>query len=165
MVGHAEVYIGLGSNVGDRLSYLKEAVLEIKSNACHFLISSIYESVPVGFKFQPLFLNAVCKVATDKTPDQMLSFLQTLEDKLGRTRSFANAPRKIDLDILMWDDQVIKTPDLEVPHPRMIRRGFVMLPIVELAPSMIHPVEGLTMTQLLCKLQPSDLPRLVSDGI
>lgn len=164
MAGHIDVFIGLGSNIGDRLSYLRRAALEIESNSRHFLISNIYESVPVGYKFQPLYLNAVCKVATDKTPEQMLSFLQTLEDKLGRTRSFANAPRKIDLDILMWGDQVIRTDDLEVPHPRMIYRGFVMLPIVELSPSTIHPVEGLTMTQLLCKLQPSDLPRLVSDG-
>ena len=165
MTDHIDVYIGLGSNIGDRLSYLKRAALEIKANSRHFLISSIYESVPVGYKCQPFYLNAVCKVETTKTPDQMLFFLQTLENKLGRTRSFANAPRKIDLDILMWGDQVIRTPNLEVPHPRMICRGFVMLPIVELSPSVIHPVERLTMAELLRKLRPSDMPRLVSEGI
>ena len=165
MTGYTDVYIGLGSNIGDRMSYLREAAIEIEANSCQFLISSIYESVPVGYKSQPLYLNAVCKVVTVKPPDQMLSFLQELEDKLGRKRSFANAPRKIDLDILMWGGRVIKTLDLEIPHPRMIYRGFVMLPIVELSPFAIHPVEGLTMSQLLYKLQPSDMPKLVSEGI
>ena len=103
------------------------------------MVSSIYESVPVGYTEQPLFLNMVLKGMTDLKPKELLKYAKEIEARLGREPSFPNAPRPIDIDILFYDDKVINTSDLVIPHPRITVRSFVLVPLNEISPDLIHP--------------------------
>jgi len=106
--------------------------------------SSVYETDPVGFLDQPSFLNMVVRIETTKTPLELLAHVLDVEQRLGRVRTFRNAPRTIDIDILLYGDQVIQEPDLKVPHPRMLERRFVLEPLHEIDPDLVHPVTGRT---------------------
>jgi 2-amino-4-hydroxy-6-hydroxymethyldihydropteridine diphosphokinase len=134
------VYLALGSNLGNRLENLKEAVaalspqLEVKAK------SHIYETPPWGYEDQPLFLNQVLKAQTYLEPEPLLKHLKRLEIALGRKPSFRNGPRLIDIDILLYDNLVLNTPALTIPHPHMHERGFVLLPMMDIAPDLIHPI-------------------------
>jgi 2-amino-4-hydroxy-6-hydroxymethyldihydropteridine diphosphokinase len=134
------VYLALGSNLGNRLENLKEAMaalspqLEVKAK------SHIYETPPWGYEDQPLFLNQVLKAQTFLEPEPLLKHLKRLEIALGRKPSFRNGPRLIDIDILLYDNLVLNTPALTIPHPHMHERGFVLLPMMDIAPDLIHPV-------------------------
>ncbi len=112
-------------------------------------ISSLYRSQPVGYATQPDFLNVVCLAQAGPTPWELLQKAQKIEEKLGRTRSFPNAPRTIDIDILAYGDLVLDTRTLTLPHPRLHQRAFVLLPLIEIAPEWRHPVFGKTATELL----------------
>ena len=115
-------------------------------------VSSLYETEPVGYLEQPAFLNAVVALETEMAPVDLLRALLGIERDLGRTRSFPDAPRTLDLDLLIVDDVTLQTAELTLPHPRLHERAFVLVPLADLDPEMVHPVSGQTMRQLLSAL-------------
>jgi 2-amino-4-hydroxy-6-hydroxymethyldihydropteridine diphosphokinase len=134
------VYLALGANLGDRLTNLKQAIAALPPQMEVKAKSGVYETPPWGFEDQPKFLNQVIKANTYLDPDPLLKHLKRLEVALGRKESFPNGPRLIDIDILFYDDLVVNKPSLVIPHPRLHERGFVLLPLMEIAPSLVHPV-------------------------
>ncbi len=134
------VYLALGSNLGDRLANLKQAIAALPPQMEVKAKSSVYETPPWGYEDQPKFLNQVIKAKTYLDPEPLLKHLKRLEVALGRQESFPNGPRLIDMDILFYDDLVLNSPALVIPHPRLHERGFVLLPLMEIAPDLIHPV-------------------------
>lgn len=145
----ATVYLGLGSNLGDRKQNLSQALKLLSKQVVVEQVSSVYETEPVGYKSQPLFLNAVCRISTELNPKQLLRLAKKIEAKLGRKPGFPNAPRPIDIDILFYGDEVFGSPELTVPHPRLAGRAFVLVPLAEIAPNLIHPVSSKTVKELL----------------
>jgi 2-amino-4-hydroxy-6-hydroxymethyldihydropteridine diphosphokinase len=144
------VYIALGSNVGDRAEHLRQAREQIDAPDLRLLrASSIYETAPRDVEDQPWFLNQVIECETDLFPRQLLARLQKIERGMGRKRRVAKGPREIDLDILLFGDAVVKAPGLEVPHPRMAERRFVLEPLAELVPEKRHPGTRRTMREML----------------
>ncbi len=146
----AKVFLGLGSNLGDREKNIKEALRRLQESgmAREIKISSLYEAEPVGVKNQPFFLNAVLRMETDLSPQDLLDALQALERQLGREKGRKWGPRIIDLDILLYRNLVMKEKDLEIPHPLLAERSFVLIPLAELAPETIHPVLKKTVSAL-----------------
>ena len=135
-----KVYLSLGSNVGDREANLRRAIAALPPAGVQVQqVSSTYETEPVDYLDQPWFLNCVLEAETDLKPPALLEALRSIESQLGNKKEFAKGPRKIDLDILLYGDETIATPELEVPHPRMLQRRFVLTPLAELAPELKHP--------------------------
>jgi len=134
------VYLALGSNMGNRLSNLKAAVLNLTPQMMVKQKSSVYETPPWGFTEQDAFLNQVVKVTTYLEPEPLLRHLKRMETALGRIPNFQNGPRVIDIDILFFDKMIINTPPLIVPHPRLHERAFVLVPLAEIEPDFIHPI-------------------------
>ncbi len=146
-----EYDVGLGSNLGDRIGYLYDAVemLAKRSDIWIKRVSSVYETEPVGYKDQGAFLNAVIKLDAAMEPMDFLQVLLTTESHLGRTRTFRNAPRTIDLDFLLAGDQIIEMgAELTVPHPRMHERAFVLAPLWEIAATQVHPLLKSTVAEI-----------------
>jgi len=143
------VYLALGSNLGNRATNLKEAIkslapqMELKSK------SRVYETPPWGYTEQEKFLNQVLQVITYLKPEPLLNHLKRLEVALGRKVSFQNGPRLIDMDILFYDELVLESPALVIPHPRMHERGFVLLPMMDIAPDFVHPVNHKSIRELV----------------
>jgi 2-amino-4-hydroxy-6-hydroxymethyldihydropteridine diphosphokinase len=136
----AVVHLGLGSNLGDRGANLRRALNALAGVADVEAVSRVYASEPVGYTDQPEFWNVVARVRTQLEPDVLFDRLKQIESELGRTPSFRNAPRVIDLDILTYDELVLNTSKLEIPHPRLRERSFVLYPLAEIAPDFRHPV-------------------------
>ena len=145
-------YVGLGSNLGDRAGYLLLAVRGMLDAGLDVIrLSSIYETEPVEYEDQPAFLNLVAEVRGSSlpSPEQMMARLLRIEYVLGRTRDIRMGPRTIDLDLLIFKDQQIESDFLTLPHPRMALRRFVLVPLNELVPSLIHPILGKSIGELL----------------
>jgi len=147
------VYLGLGSNLGDRQHNLDEALELISQRVRLFEVSSTYDTEPVGNPDQPRFLNLVIRIQTRLAPLELLTLVKGIEAKLGRTKDKPNAPRSLDIDILFYGDQVIKNRQLVIPHARLTERAFVLVPLAEIAPKLIHPVSGKTAEKLLAELK------------
>jgi 2-amino-4-hydroxy-6-hydroxymethyldihydropteridine diphosphokinase len=149
------VFVGLGSNVGERLKFLKSAVAELKKLQDTRLVwaSSVYETDPVGNPNQAKFLNAAVEIETPLKPDELFTQVKAIELRVGRTKNERWGPREIDVDILLYDGLVYSDNDVTVPHPEMERRKFVLVPLREIAPDLVHPVSGMTMEELVaaCK--------------
>lgn len=142
-------YLCLGSNLGDREKHLIRALSLLSQEVNLERVSSIYETEPVGYKEQPFFLNLVCQVTTNLNPRELLRLAKVIENKMGRTPSEQiNSPRPIDIDILFYDSQITKTRDLTIPHPRLADRAFVLIPLTQIAPELIHPELGKSITEL-----------------
>lgn len=147
-------FIGLGSNLGDREATIRAALEAIADLPQTDLVrvSSLYDTEPVGEIEQPNFLNAAALVDTELDARQLLWNLKLVEKRLGRVRTQPWGPRTIDLDLLLFGDQIIEDADLRVPHPEIIRRSFVLVPLVELEPRLVHPGTGETMASHLNRL-------------
>ena len=148
-------YIGFGSNCGDREQYIVSAIIGLMSSPATQVrtLSSLYESEPVDGVGGTFFLNGVVKISTLLEPEDLLVFLQLLESRLGRDMKHRKGPRTIDLDILLYGNRIIRTQDLTIPHPKMTQRSFVLLPLAEIEPALIHPVEGKTVKDLLANIE------------
>ena len=143
------VYLALGSNLGDRLANLKEAIAALTPQMNVKAKSQVYETPPWGYEDQPKFLNQVVRAKTYLEPEQLLKHLKRLEVALGRKESFPNGPRLIDIDILFYDDLVLKTPALVIPHPRLHERAFVLMPLMDIDPDLVHPVSKKSVREMV----------------
>ena len=142
------VYLGLGSNMGDRQENLDRALEFLSQRLRMGKVSSIYDTEPVGNADQPRFLNLVCQAHTRLEPMALLALAKGIENKLGRGGK-SGMPRPIDIDILLYGEQVVETPELVIPHPKMTERAFVLVPLDEIVPDLVHPVSGKTIRELL----------------
>ena len=153
------VYLGLGTNLGNRLVNLQNAVDELPPQVIVLRTSSIYESEPWGYNDQPGFLNQVLEVETGLLPGDLLEYVKQIELKLGRQPTFRYGPRLIDVDILFYGDQVIDLPALAIPHPRLPERAFMLVPLAELAPNLRHPASHKTVLEMLSILDTSGVSK------
>ena len=144
-----KVYLALGTNLGDRPGNLRQALERLRASAAVEQVSQCYETKPVGYEDQPDFLNLTCFITTALSPLQLLRNLKGIEEEMGRRPSFRNAPRPIDIDILFFDDLVVSSPELTIPHPRMNERAFVLAPLADIAPEIVHPILKLTVREML----------------
>jgi len=151
------VYLALGSNLGERKANLQAAVEAMAPGARLLAASPVYETPPWGYLNQPNFLNQVIRAETDLSPNELLVYLKELEKRLGRTKTLRYGPRTIDVDILFYDDLILDEPGLTIPHPRMQGRAFVLVPLADLAPDMLHPLEGKTISALLEQVDQSEI--------
>lgn len=158
------VYLGLGSNLGDRRRNLVGALRRLAPHARVEAVSSLYETDPVGPQDQPPFYNAVCRATTGLSPQALLRRLQAIEQELGRTPGPRWGPRVIDLDLLLYGDAVVEDPDLRVPHPELHRRAFVLVPLAELAAGLRHPTLGRTMGELASEVGETGVRKLAGAG-
>ncbi|HLD93196.1 MAG TPA: 2-amino-4-hydroxy-6-hydroxymethyldihydropteridine diphosphokinase [Anaerolineales bacterium] len=143
------IYLGLGSNLGDRKAYLDGAVSAMAPAICVRRRSLIYETAPWGYTEQDDFLNMVIEAETELGPKQLLILIKGIEVKLGRQLRFRNGPREIDIDILLYDDLIFEDAGLRLPHPRLHERAFILAPLADLAPDLLIPGEGKTVAECL----------------
>lgn len=162
----SRMYLGLGSNLGERLENLRGAVQKLPPTLRVVRKSSVFETTPVGPVAQPNFLNAVLEVETDLSPGDAFSMLKNIEADMGRTSTVRFGPRNIDIDVLLYDEVVMDTPTLTIPHPRMCSRLFVLTPLAEIAPRLVHPVFHKTVAELLGELvDETQLVRKVDESL
>ena len=143
------VYLSLGANLGARLANLRRAVQRLAPSVTVTRASPVYETDPWGHPDQPNFLNQVVEARTDLSPADLLALNQRIEADLGRVPTFRYGPRAIDIDILFYDHAVVDAGGLQIPHPRLAERAFVLVPLCDLAPALVHPVTGLSAAQML----------------
>ena len=153
------VYLSLGSNIGDRQNHLREAVAKLETLGRVISVSSFYETEPVEFTEQAWFLNCAVALQTTKAPEQLLALILQLEQQMGRQRLQKKGPRAIDIDILLFADVVIDSPELTIPHPALQQRRFVLEPLAEIAPEAQHPILRKTIRELLDDLPAGQIVR------
>ena len=152
-------YLSLGSNIGDREAQLRAALHSLQMQGRMVLVSSIYETEPVDVTDQPWFLNCAAALKTSNSPEQVMAAILQIEQQMGRQRIQRKGPRNIDIDILLFDDVVLHSPALTIPHPTMHQRRFVLEPLAEIAPAVQHPVLKKTIQELLDALPPGQAVR------
>ena len=155
------MYLGIGSNIGDRDANLREALARLETDGISIVRrSSLYETAPREVLDQPWFLNAVVEAKTELFPLQLLARIRNVEHEMGRRRVTPKGPRNIDIDILFYGRSLIQSAELEVPHPRIGERRFVLEPLAEIAPEFRHPGNGKTASEMLAALEPQGVRRL-----
>jgi 2-amino-4-hydroxy-6-hydroxymethyldihydropteridine diphosphokinase len=160
MAGHT-VYLSLGSNLGDRRAQMEDALARLETERVRIVKrSSLYETEPVEVTDQPWFLNCAVEAQTELAPRDLLDAIDRIEQQLGRERAIARGPRTIDIDVLLYDAITLHTPQLEIPHPRMAQRRFVLMPLAEIAPSLMHPTSQRTIADLLAACEDRSEVRL-----
>jgi 2-amino-4-hydroxy-6-hydroxymethyldihydropteridine diphosphokinase len=152
-----EIYLGLGTNIGDRLANLKAAVDALPPEVEAAAVSPIYQTPPWGYEDQEDFLNQVVMAETNLEPLALLEYIKEIEEQVGRRVTFRWGPREIDIDILFYDDLVMENETLTIPHPRVHERAFMLVPLADIAPELMHPLAGQTINKLLNKLDKSDI--------
>ena len=153
----SKVYLGLGSNLGDRFANLELAIDKLSLSELKIAnVSKVYETDPLYYLPQPKFLNAACQVMTDLDPHDLLGVTQSIEKEIGREFSFLNAPRIIDIDILFFGGLCLTSKNLTIPHPLLHERAFALMPLVDLVPNMRHPVLKKTLSKLLYMVEGKD---------
>ena len=155
------VYLSLGSNIGDRETNLHEAIRRLRAHSHVVSVSSFYETEPVEFTQQARFLNCAVALQTDDSPAHLMASLLQIEQDMGRQRLQKKGPRIIDIDILLFGDQVVNAPELTIPHPAMAQRRFVLEPLVEIAPGVRHPRLKKSIRELLDALPPGQTVRRI----
>ena len=150
----AVTYLGLGSNLGNKEKTIRNAIESLRTLVDVTAVSSIYETAPVGFANQPSFLNACVEGRTKLSPHELLAFVKGIEQAAGRMPNFRNGPRTLDIDILLYaqaggDQITLESEELTIPHLRMHERGFVLVPLTEIVPDLIHPGSGRAIRSLL----------------
>jgi len=158
------VYLALGSNLGDRLANLKQAIAALSPQMEVKAKSRVYETPPWGHTDQPMFLNQALKVKTYVEAEPLLKHLKRLEIALGRKATFQYGPRLIDIDILFYDDLVLDTPSLVIPHPQLHERGFVLMPLNDIAPDLVHPTLKQTVREMLSLCNVSGITAYEKNG-
>lgn len=154
---HEGVYLGLGANLGDRQANLRAALAALPPAVIVRRISNLYETAPWGYRHQPAFLNLVAEVATQLTPLELLAYLKNIETSLGRLKTFRYGPRLIDMDILLYGQTILQLAELNIPHPEMEARAFVLVPLAELAPHLLHPLTHLTIAEMCAKVNADEV--------
>jgi 2-amino-4-hydroxy-6-hydroxymethyldihydropteridine diphosphokinase len=145
------IYIALGSNIGDRLAFLRKGKDALGQYMNIIATSAVYDTEPIGTAAQDRFLNAALAAETELSPQKVLSICLAIEKENGRAREAKNAPRTLDLDLLLYDDLRIDSPELMLPHPRMHERAFVLAPLCDIDPELLHPVLRVPVRELLAK--------------
>lgn len=158
------VYLSLGANVGDCATHIRDAITRLESAERVVAVSSFYETEPVEFADQAWFLNCAVALETTKTPGPLMATLLSIERKMGRTRTQHKGPRTIDIDILLFGDMIMDSPELTIPHPAMHHRRFVLEPLAEIAPEARHPVLKKTIRELLDALPAGQVVRRIPLG-
>ncbi len=148
MKGNNKVFLGLSTNIGSKEENLKTALSEIEEFSKVEKISSFYKTPPYGYRDQDDFLNMATEISTELTAIELIVKLQEVEHKMGRVREIKNGPRVIDIDILLYNNEIIKHPNLKVPHPEMHKRNFVLAPLAEIAAETKHPILSKTIQTL-----------------
>ncbi|HEX9018506.1 MAG TPA: dihydropteroate synthase [Anaerolineaceae bacterium] len=156
------VYLSLGTNLGMRAAHLRAALASLPPEVRVLRVSPVYETEPWGFSDQPAFLNQVVEAETRLAPLDLLAFLKSLETSLGRQLTFRYGPRVIDLDIIFYDEQVVEVEGLAIPHPRLAERAFVLVPLADLVPNLVHPRLGKTVHELLAQVDCHGVRRVMS---
>ncbi len=146
--GDTVIYLGLGANLGDRRGNLAAALRGIEPAVRVDAVSSLYETVPVGPQDQPAYYNAACSGVTDLTPRALLEHVKRVERELGRSEGMRWGPREIDIDILLFGDEVVEEEELTVPHRELANRAFVLAPLAEIAAELPHPTLGQSIAEL-----------------
>ena len=158
------IYLGLGSNIGDRYGLLQQAILKLNESGITVKrTSSYWETEPVGYTDQPWFVNLVVEATSALPPFQLLKTLKQIEATLGRTLTMQNGPREIDIDVLLYNQEILESRALTIPHPRFHERKFVLEPLAELAPQLRHPILGKSISQLLSTAPQLQMRKVLSE--